>query len=522
MVSLSPRRVAAVAQADLLIRLRRPITIVLLFGLCALAYLVIPKPESGRTLMQIGGQRALLNSAAIALATSAMGSLLLGFFGFYLISNTVRRDVVTRTGFILAATPITNVEYLVGKWVGNILFLGSVVIGYLASVMGMHLLRGEGPLQPLVYVSTYAIILMPTILVISALALLFECVPPLSGRGGDVLYFFVWLAGIAVVAGSENQPGWFHWQSFLDLYGMRYTLLSLTGAGATSISIGATSYDATLPPLAFGGLPWNGPALLSRVGTAIMAVLPLAIALAFFPRFDPARIKGGTQRGLRHPLQQVNRLLKPLTGIATRLLPMGPGMASARMIVSDAVLTLLLTPLLMLALTAAVVAPIALSEAALRGFLPAVFVALAVAVADIPTRDRTAGTSGFLRAVPGLQPRWLRWKFGAALLVAEAFVLVAAARLLPGSPASSLSLLVGAGFTAAAATALGVLTGTPKTFLGVFLFFLYVVLNSRGTPGLDFAGWDGAATGAVRAGYGLAGVVLLGLAAAKRLLSTEY
>jgi hypothetical protein len=81
--------------------------------------------------------------------------------------------------------------------------------------------------------------------------------------------------------------------------------------------------------------------------------------------------------------------------------------------------------------------------------------------------------------------------------------------------------LIGAGFTAAAATALGVLTGTPKTFLGSFLFFLYVVLNSRGTPGLDFAGWEGAATGTVRTGYALAGAALLGLAGAKRVLSPD-
>ena len=68
---------------------------------------------------------------------------------------------------------------------------------------------------------------------------------------------------------------------------------------------------------------------------------------------------------------------------------------------------------------------------------------------------------------------------------------------------------------AALATALGFLTRTPKAFMGIFLLFLYLVLNGAQLPSLDFAGWNGVATGSTRVGYLLATLLLGALAEAK-------
>ena len=68
---------------------------------------------------------------------------------------------------------------------------------------------------------------------------------------------------------------------------------------------------------------------------------------------------------------------------------------------------------------------------------------------------------------------------------------------------------------AALATALGLLTRTPKAFMGIFLLFLYLVLNGAQVPGLDFAGWNGVATDGTRADYFAATALLATLAAAK-------
>ena len=120
-----------------------------------------------------------------------------------------------------------------------------------------------------------------------------------------------------------------------------------------------------------------------------------------------------------------------------------------------------------------------------------------------------------LYSMPGIKPGYARIKFGAAALLALLFCLPPALRIAFGAPGSALSLVMAAGFMAALATALGFLTRTPKTFMGVFLLFVYLVLNGATVPALDFAGWNGVATGRTRAGYLVVTLLLWGLAEAK-------
>ena len=68
---------------------------------------------------------------------------------------------------------------------------------------------------------------------------------------------------------------------------------------------------------------------------------------------------------------------------------------------------------------------------------------------------------------------------------------------------------------AALATALGFLTRTPKAFMGIFLLFLYLVMNGGPGAGLDFAGWNGVATGSTRVGYLVVAALLVVLAEGK-------
>jgi ABC-type antimicrobial peptide transport system permease subunit len=57
------------------------------------------------------------------------------------------------------------------------------------------------------------------------------------------------------------------------------------------------------------------------------------------------------------------------------------------------------------------------------------------------------------------------------------------------------ALIGGVVLVASTATALGILTSNPKTFIVVFLTFWYVVVNDKGAnPKLDFAGFYGAFT----------------------------
>ena len=123
-------RLASVVRADVKIRLRRPSTAVVFVLLSMLPYMWIPDPSTGRTLINIGGQRALYNSAAIGMATAVLATMFIGLFGFYVISNAVKRDVISRCGFVIASTTMRGSEYIIGKFAGNVVFLSLCTYGF--------------------------------------------------------------------------------------------------------------------------------------------------------------------------------------------------------------------------------------------------------------------------------------------------------------------------------------------------------------------------------------------------------
>jgi hypothetical protein len=514
-----PARVAGqvlgIAGTDLRLRLRRPATLWLILILSGLAYMLIPDPATGRALMVVDGARALYTSQVVALATAGLASLFLTFAGFYLSSNAIRRDLIARTGGIIAATPVSSGAYLVGKFLGGAAFLGLIAAVYVLNVMAMHLLRGEGPLEPFTYFLTYALALGPAIIVVAALALMFECVPLLAGRLGDVLYFFIWAVLLAMGAMSEGDGI----GRYLDVMGLGFIMRQVHAvSNSTQLAIGMTPFRGDVAPWVLPPIPLSFAVLLPRLLVAALAVPLLVVARLFFHRFDPARVRSGRQGSGDGLIRRVAVLVKPITrvvsGIGARIVPAAPG--ALRPILAETVMTLCQSPLVLLAWFGVAAATILSSGEKVQHVLPLVVaVVLAVALADLATRDRVAGTQPMLYSMPRIKPDYAVIKVGAAVLLALLFCIPPAGRIALSAPGSALSLVIAAAFMGALATALGLLTRSPKMFMGVFLLFLYLVLNGAQVPGLDFAGWNGVATGSTRVGYTLAAALLGLIAVAK-------
>ena len=95
------------------------------------------------------------------------------------------------------------------------------------------------------------------------------------------------------------------------------------------------------------------------------------------------------------------------------------------------------------------------------------------------------------------------WKLTTATLVALLFAGVPAVRLLASEPRAGVSAVVGVLFLATTSVALGIATGTPKTFMGLSLALWYLALNAKGhSPALDYGGWWASATPLTQAGAG--------------------
>jgi hypothetical protein len=468
-------RVAAIIRADFLIRFRRVSTLVVFLLLSALAYVWVPDPKSGRALMQIGGQRVLYNSAAIGMATAMLASMFIGLAGYYVISNAVRRDLDTRCGAIIAATEVRSIEYLLGKFLGNVVFLMTFIGGFMVASMGMQAVRGEAPVEPLVILWQYGLIVTGTITFVAVLALVFECVPWLSGRFGDVFYFFAWAASFGAVApGMEGgQTAW----RYADFTSLGFLITALKAKfRAADVQIGSSTFDPAHGLVVLG--PLHVSEILPRITSAFGPILLLPLALLFFHRFDPARTRASSARSKKTWTGRLNAMIKPLSRVLFATAPQGT-------VVTDAELTFTAIPVTTLALLIVTALTLASHDA-----LPIAVAAAGLFVADMACRDRRAGTTAMIYAAGRLREHFVLWKLASTSIVAFLFMSGALVHAAFTDPARLPGLVAATVFIAASATALGIISSNPKAFIVLFLSLWYVAVNDKGgNPALDFAGF---------------------------------
>ncbi|MEY2482927.1 MAG: hypothetical protein QOK24_1455 [Verrucomicrobiota bacterium] len=511
-MTASLSRIGAIVSADFRIRFRRVSTVIVFLGLSAFAYVWIPAPSTGRTLIQINGQRAVYNSGALGMGTASLGMIFAGLFGYYVISNAIRRDIVTRGGVIAASTPMRSGEYLLGKFLGNLTFLATFVCGFMLSSMVMLAVRGEARLEPFVFIGQYLLLTPAAIVFVSAVAVLFESIPWLAGKLGDVIYFFLWSTVIGLVGANEAAHGQINWLRCFDFTGFGFMIDQMQRTLQThSVSIGASSFDPTKPTIIFQGLSLTPDWILPRAISLLVPLLLLPVAGLFFHRFDPVRTGRVSGKGRRNWIGKIQNLFKPMTRRAVSLL-MVPGRSGSFVgaIWTDAALTMTLYPFVFVAFVGL---SIASSIAPLAGVLPIVFAILAIIVSDVATRDARAGTTASLRSISRLRENYVWWKLGSTCLLSLFLCAVALIRTIPHGRPALAALIGGIVFVASTATALGVTTSNPKTFIVGFLTFWYVVVNDKGaSPFLDFAGFYGRFTPATIVLYALMSVAAIGVA----------
>src|SRR2546423_1581091 len=511
-MTASLSRIGAIAGADFRIRFRRASTVIVFLLLSAFAYVWIPAPSTGRALIQINGHRAIYNSGAIGMGTASLGMMFVGLFGFYVISNAIRRDVITRCGVIAASTPMRSGEYLLAKCLGNLTFLVTFLCGFMLSSMAMLLVRGEARIEPLVFVEQYLLLTPPAIVFVSAVAVLFESVRWLSGKLGDVLYFFLWSTAIGLVVANETTHGAVHWARYFDFTSFGFMIDQMQHTLNThSVSIGSSSFDPTKPTIIFPGLTLTREWIVPRLISLVTPLLLVPLAALFFHRFDPVRTGQVSGKGRRNWIGKVQNLFKPLSRRAVKLLSF-PGLGDSFLgaMWTDAVLTLTLLPFAFVAFVAITIMNLVAPPSAT---LPAVFAILGIIVSDVPTRDGRAGTLASVRSIPRLRENYVWWKVGSTLLLSLLLCAAPLLRTISYGPLAVIALIVGIVFVVSIATALGVMTTNPKTFIVGFLTFWYVVVNDKGmNPKLDFANFYGHATMNTIALYAASSVIALAIA----------
>lgn len=480
------------------VRLRRLSTLVTLLAVVAISWLVVSDPAGGRTLIAAAGARVRYTSSALALGSAAQATLLFALAGFYLLRGRAGEDLRSGLGGVIGASQAGNRLCVLGRWCGGVLYLSALIGAVMATVLVCHAVRGDGPIEPLVYLQTYLLVLGPMVLFTASCAILFDSWAPLLGKRGDLLYFFLWTAQMSMLPVATEGMGSAPFAIPGDFSGISaiITVLS-TQVDFRHIAIGFGDFDPARAPITLATWMWSGQVAASRCFTALLACLPLLPAVRLFHRYSPDRVKPARARARRSPLALVNgwlrplaRLTRPLFALAARL----PGIAGQAM--ADVALTLATAPAAIALLLAASAAALVIDLHALPPLALAGVACWGVLISDLPTRDLDAGCALLGAAVPGGNPRRYWRQLAGIVVLGLLFTGVAMLRLAGSDPLRAGALLAGVFALAALATLLGRASGTGRTFLVLFLLGLYMGGQVDNVALADVVGFHGTATGA--------------------------
>lgn len=182
------RVVYHLARADFLERIRRYSFLVVLAATLFTCYEVY----AGNIGISVSGFRGTMNSAWLGATMTLMATTLLGFFGFYIVNNSIALDDESRVGQLLAATPLSKAQYIFGKALSNFCVLSVIILVLMLAAVPLQWFAGEDRrIRILALAGPFILISLPMMALIAALAVFFETVKWLRGAVGNVAYFFL-------------------------------------------------------------------------------------------------------------------------------------------------------------------------------------------------------------------------------------------------------------------------------------------------------------------------------------------
>jgi len=470
------------------------------------------------------GYRGVYNSAWIGALMATCCSTFLSLAGFYIVKNSVQRDADTRVGQILAATPMRKDFYTVAKTLSNSAVLACMVVVLMLAAVAMQGMRAEAHSFSLWKLwSPFLLIALPVMLLTGSLALLFETIPFARGGAGNVGYFFLWTAMIALGATGFDDPTGLQ----LIYRSTRRTLSAIDPSGSEHFNFSLTiGGEHAVRTFLWNGIDWTSQALLGRLLWVLVAAGIAFAASIFFHRFDPARCWRKKQ-----PVVSIQAAAKtearplPTAVAAAHLTPLARGWSRprfVRLVASE--LRLLVKGQRWWWYTAALgllVGETVSPDSGVRaGFLIAAWIWPVLLWSQMGCRETCYATSALLfssersltRQFPAL------WTAGVILAMLTGGGL--GIRLLLAADWHSFAAwLAGAVFIPSLALALGAWSGNSRAFEALYTVWWYVG-PAHQMPGLDFMGTTPASSSP--GVYAIAAAVLLTAAYLRRRQSLGY
>ncbi len=280
----SGRVLFSMLKADFLERTRRSSFLVTVCLVIYLGYAV----NTGQILIRLDSYRGIYNSAWVGSLMALVITFFLGLTGFYLVKNALDRDERTGVGQIIATTPITRAQYLLGKWLSNFAVLAALVgVLALGAVLMQVIQHEEAQLHLWPLIAPLLFIALPMMALVAALALLFESISFLKGGFGNLVYLAVFLA-LFTLSIFLSQFAW------LDPTGIALIGNHMKAAAAALFPGYNGSFTLSMAPntplttFVWEGIPWSFGLVLPRLAWLVVSVLLVLVSVLPFNRFDPS------------------------------------------------------------------------------------------------------------------------------------------------------------------------------------------------------------------------------------------
>lgn len=503
-----PRVIFQLSRADFLERVRRPSYLALLVITMYLTYLFVPPAESNYLTVSLGGVRGIYNSPWVGTMFGVAISVFVSLLAFYLVKNAVDRDRQSNVGQILAATPIRNPAYTLGKWLSNLALLASLVAIMMIMALVMQLVRGEtSEIRFWALAAPIWLMGLPVIGIVAGIAVLFETIPFLRGGFGNVVYFFAWTLFLGFSMTSNFSDNSTIVEPANDLFGLTRPIADMQSQYAEidpnyggDFSIGRSDSSGSFAFFVWEGIGWRPLIVFQRLLWLAVGGLIALVAALPFDRFDPAR-RGGGDRAEPGRMARLGQRLFGAGGalfgfigkaIGVPLNPLARGVRSSRFgatYLAELKMALRGNPWWWYALVGLffLLGLLGSIEDALRNLLPFSWIFPVLIWSGLGVRESRHATQGLVFSAP--YP--LRRQLPATWLAGVSVALISAGgiglRLLFGGEWAHLfAFCVAAGFIPALALALGIWTGTSRTFEIVYLLWWYAIVN--GAAEIDFMG----------------------------------
>lgn len=439
-------------------------------------------------------------------------SLMLPFVGFYLVTGSVKRDLDRRIWPIVAATPTPRIAYLAGKMLAGFSYL--MILGAVSLIPATLLFfrYGHGPFEPLGIVKPWLLLVPPSLLFTSAMALLFDVTPGLRGRGGYVGWFFAWtflfVAIPGKLAGVLDEDRAQLKNPVFDPAGIvmvESAIEGAVGAKPKAVNLGIIIYNEKLERVEFPGVPVSGALVAMRAAQFGWSAAALGLATLVFP-FGAAR----TARASRHR----NRKQEPGREEAAaarepakpvRLVTRTSHPSFARSVLADAGLIWQTASWLKWPMAIASLAAFVVPTAAVQSLVAVVLILCVVVISESAAREELAGTAGLVFAQPGVPRSQVAWKLASVGLFSGAALASMVVRSALEGPERLAAALLGTIFIVTASVGLGWLTKGGKFFSAIFTAAWYVAVQGA----VDFTGVFAKAVDLeVCASFAIAGIAL--------------